>query len=128
MAFAGRRTITVLLVEDVTDARELLATLLELHDFRVITAASAVQALMAGLAADRIDVLLADVLLPDGDGVQVARSLRRHHPRLRTLFISGSQPPPLADGQAFLRKPARIAAILIQIGALVGQSAYGRAS
>lgn len=128
MTFAGRRTITVLVVEDVADARELLATLLELHEFRVITAGSAAQALTAGLSTDHIDVLLADLRLPDGDGVQVARSLRRHHPRLRTLFISGSPPPPLADGQAFLRKPARIAAILIQIGALVGQSAYGRAS
>lgn len=128
MTFAGGRTVTVLLVEDSPDARELLAALLEIHQFRVITAGSVVQALTAGLRMDRIDVLVADLGLPDGDGVQVARTLRRHHPYLRTLFISGSLPPPLVDGQAYLRKPAGIAAILIQIRGLLGQSAYGRAS
>lgn len=128
MAFAGRRTITVLLVEDATDARELMAMLLELHGFRVVAAASAREALSAGRRMGNLDLLMADVRLPDGDGSQIANFLRGTHPGLRSLFISGGPPPPLSEGEAFLAKPARIAAILTEINGLFGQSAYGRAS
>ncbi|HEY8142144.1 MAG TPA: response regulator [Kofleriaceae bacterium] len=128
MTFAGGRTVTVLLVEDSPDARYLLTTLLEVHGLRVLAAATAQEALEAARQAGPIDVLLSDLRLPDGDGTQVASSLERIQPGIRSLFISGDPPPPLAPGQAFLRKPARIVAILREIRALVPQSAYGRAS
>ncbi len=128
MPFAGRRTITVLLVDDASDVRELLAALLEIHGFTVVTAGSAAEALTAARRVAEIDLLLADLRLPDGDGTEVARNVVRIHPGLRSLFISGSAAPPLADGQAYLRKPARVAAILNEIRALLPQSAYGRAS
>jgi CheY-like chemotaxis protein len=128
MTFAGGRAVTVLLVEDSPDARYLLATLLEVNGLRVLSAASAQEALDAARRAGPIDILLSDLRLPDGDGTQVASSIEQIQPGIRSLFISGDPPPPLAPGQAFLRKPARIVAILREIRALVPQSAYGRAS
>jgi CheY-like chemotaxis protein len=128
MTFAGGRTVTVLLVEDSPDARYLLATLLEVNGLRVLSAASAQEALDAARQAGPIDILLSDLRLPDGDGTEVASSIEQIQPGIRSLFISGDAPPPLAPGQAFLRKPARIVAILREIRALVPQSAYGRAS
>lgn len=120
--------ITVLLVEDAPDAREMLRMLLEVHGLRVVVAASAAEALEAARRFSDIDLLVTDVRLPDGDGGVIASYLARTHPHMRSLFISGNEPPPLAPGQAFLRKPARIAAILGEINALLPQSAYGRAS
>ena len=112
--------ITVLLVEDSTDARELFACLLELNGLRVVGAASAAEALAAGQKQAAIDVLLADLHLPDGGGVEVAATLEQIHPAMRSLFMSGdSAAPPLGAGQAFIRKPAGIAAILREIDSLL---------
>ena len=39
--------------------------------------------------AGRIDLLLADVVMPDGNGPVVARDLQSQLPALRTIFMSG---------------------------------------
>lgn len=122
MTFAERGTITVLLVEDAPDNRDVLAEVLELHGLRVLATGSVEEALATAGQAGKVDLLLADLHLPDGDGGQMARLLMRHHPQMRSLFLSGSGPPPLGEGQAFLRKPAGIATILDQIRCLLPHS------
>jgi two-component system, cell cycle sensor histidine kinase and response regulator CckA len=125
MTFAERRTVTVLLVEDAPETRHVLTELLEMQGLRVVAASTAEEALAAGTRArsDSIDLLLADLHLPDGDGGQVASSLKARHPHMRSLFLSGASAPKLDPGQAFLRKPAGFATILGQIHALLPQSA-----
>lgn len=123
MNVTGRGSITVLLVEDSSDTREVLAEFLELNGLRVLAARSAAEAEAAGVAARRIDLLLVDLHLPDGDGGQVACTLQRRHPEMRSLFLSGDWPPPLGAGQAFLRKPVRLATLLGEIQSLLHQSA-----
>ena len=38
---------------------------------------------------DSVDLLVADISLPDGDACDLALTMRDHRPRLRVLFISG---------------------------------------
>ena len=117
---ADRRPgITVLLVEDSLDAREILVTLLEMNGLRVVGAATAAEALAAGHENATIHLLLTDLNLPDGTGGEVAAALQRIHPAMRSLFLSGDEPPPLAAGQAFLRKPIGIASVLREIDDLL---------
>jgi CheY-like chemotaxis protein len=121
MTFAGRRTVTVLLVEDAAETRQVLTELLEMRGMQVVATATAAEALAAGDRAGTgsIDVLLADLHLPDGDGGQVARRLKGRHPHMRSLFLSGDSAPPLDGDQAYLRKPVGIDTILGQIRALL---------
>jgi CheY-like chemotaxis protein len=128
MTFAERGSITVLLVEDAPETRDLLAELLELHGLRVLATGSVAEALRVARKAGTIDLLLADLELPDGNGRQLAQTLLGQQPEMRSLFLSGARPPTLGAGQAFLRKPARIDRILGEIRGLLPHSAYGRAS
>jgi len=123
MTFAGRSTITVLLVEDVLETREVLAELLELHGLRVLVTGSVAEALTVARRAGTIDLLVTDLQLPDGDGSQIARTLVRQRPEMRSLFLSGDRPPVLGFGQSFLRKPARIDSIMGEIRGLLRHSA-----
>ena len=59
---------TVLLVEDNDALNEINRRALEVAGHRVLTALTLVQA-RAHLAAERPDVILLDIILPDGDGI-----------------------------------------------------------
>jgi PAS domain S-box-containing protein len=74
-----------LVVDDETDARELVATLLHQCGARVTSVASAQEAL-AVLAADehgrRPDVIVSDVSMPDVDGYELIRRVRELAPEV----------------------------------------------
>jgi PAS domain S-box-containing protein len=68
--------ISVLLVEDESDAAEFVKRLLEKHGAQVTTAASAPEALEL-LATGRPDILISDIGLPEMDGYQLIERIRQ---------------------------------------------------
>lgn len=66
---------TVLVVEDATEVRALYADCLATAGYRVLHAADG-GAMQRILAEDRPDVVLLDIELPDGNGLDLARRLR----------------------------------------------------
>lgn len=82
--------------------------------YRVLEADSLRRALaVAAEEGDAIDLAIADVVLDDGNGVEVARHLREAQPTLPVIFVSG-----LTDGMEsptentfFLRKPFTLEAL-----------------
>ena len=66
---------TILVVEDETTLRETLVDALEVEGFRVIAAADGRSAL-ARFRADRPDLILLDVMLPELSGIEVCRIIR----------------------------------------------------
>lgn len=66
---------TVLLVEDDIDNLELLALCLE-NDGATVLAAGSIAAALAMSGGRQIDVVVADMELPDGDGCGLLRALR----------------------------------------------------
>jgi signal transduction histidine kinase/ActR/RegA family two-component response regulator len=67
--------ISVLVVDDDDESRQVMAAHLDSHGAAVLMAASAAEALSL-LQRERIDVLLADVGMPDEDGYALIRQLR----------------------------------------------------
>jgi two-component system KDP operon response regulator KdpE len=67
----------ILIVEDDPAIREVLRTLLEAQDFRVVTAETAARACIDA-RAHRPDAVLVDLGLPDRDGQAVIRDIRTH--------------------------------------------------
>jgi two-component system alkaline phosphatase synthesis response regulator PhoP len=65
----------ILVVEDERDIADLLRYHLEREGFRVVTAASGAQALRE-VERERPDLVLLDLMIPEGDGLQVCRRLR----------------------------------------------------
>ncbi|MGH7523040.1 MAG: response regulator [Gemmatimonadales bacterium] len=66
----------VLIIEDDAQMRRMLRTALHSHDYHIVEAATAREGL-AQAAGRNPDVILLDLGLPDGDGLDVARTLRR---------------------------------------------------
>jgi signal transduction histidine kinase len=71
--------ISVLVVDDDLESRELVAAQLRQHDAVVLTADSAAHAFDV-LQHERIDVLLADIAMPGEDGYSLVRRLRALRP------------------------------------------------
>ena len=106
-----RVTETVLVVEDDTSVRELLADVLSEAGYGVVAAGSAAQALRVAAAHEGpLHLLLCEVVLPDGSGRALLGSLLEKHPGLRSLFLSGYTDDEIARaglpaGAPLVRKP-----------------------
>jgi two-component system cell cycle sensor histidine kinase/response regulator CckA len=102
---SGRETI--LLVEDNPELRDLLGRFLLSAGYRVLSVGRPSEAEALWKAeGEAIDLLVADMVMPEKSGQDLARTLIAQKPGLRTLFISGYTPnrTGLAEG-AFLQKP-----------------------
>src|SRR5215218_11454567 len=80
----------VLLVDDQRDIVRLLHSSLQTlgHELDIIDAPSGEEALLEA-SLRKIDLLIADYLLPGISGVELMRKIRVRNPELKTIFISG---------------------------------------
>ncbi|MEZ5382796.1 MAG: response regulator transcription factor [Microthrixaceae bacterium] len=78
---------TVLVVEDDRAAREALDRALRLENYRVLTAADG-RAALDTLAAEPVDVVVLDLMLPYVDGVGVAQGMRRRGDATPILMLT----------------------------------------
>ncbi|HYE85982.1 MAG TPA: sigma-54 dependent transcriptional regulator, partial [Vicinamibacterales bacterium] len=80
--------LTVLLVDDEADIRDLMRERLELDGFAVDEAAGAVEA-NAKLEQHAYDALVVDLRLPDGDGADVLRAALQRYPQIMAVVMTG---------------------------------------
>jgi DNA-binding NtrC family response regulator len=112
---------TVLFVDDDELVRAPLVDLLKAQGFRVLSAGSAVEA-MRLLAQEHADVLFTDVVMPDQDGIELAKQAKRLRPDLRILFATGYYSR-AASAEAFgklLFKPLRAREIEAALDETIG--------
>jgi DNA-binding response OmpR family regulator len=72
---AGKKKLNVLVVDDETVQRELLAAVLESEGFTVVQAAGGREAIQVAMAI-KPDLVLLDLMMPDVSGLDVVRALR----------------------------------------------------
>jgi signal transduction histidine kinase/ActR/RegA family two-component response regulator len=81
---------TVLLVEDEEAVRELASEFLRSSGYQVITGKDGLDALeKAEQETAAIDVLVTDVVMPRMRGTELAQRLKRAHPRIKIVYMSG---------------------------------------
>ncbi len=81
---------TVLVVEDEPGVRRLVVDFLELHGYQVIDAENGMEALKkVGNNAGRIDLILADVVMPGMSGPEMVERIKRRRPKVKVIFMSG---------------------------------------
>jgi two-component system cell cycle sensor histidine kinase/response regulator CckA len=107
-----RGTETVLVVEDAAALRKLSVTLIEQYGYHVISAANGADALQLVQEENlKIDLLLADVIMPGLGGHALAQRLAQVFPTMKVLYMSGhtdnsiGQRGVLAEGISLLHKP-----------------------
>lgn len=100
----------VLVVDDEPDFASTYERLLRRKGHGVVAAATK-RAGLAALAAERLDLVIADLRLPDGDGLDVVRAARKTAVPTPVIVITGfaseaSRQASLAAGaSAYLAKP-----------------------
>jgi PAS domain S-box-containing protein len=80
---------TILLVEDEEAVRRFTKRVLERGGYRVLEAATPEEALSCVERGERLSLLLTDVVMPRISGGQLAERLKKIHPSLPVLFMSG---------------------------------------
>lgn len=78
----------VLYVDDDEDSREMLRSLLELHNIETKAVGTADEALTS-IQTEHFDMYLLDAWLPDLDGFELCRQMRCHDSHTPILFFSG---------------------------------------
>jgi CheY-like chemotaxis protein len=116
--------LSVLVVDDDQDTREVMAALLGRFDCSVSTAPTVAAALDAA-RANSFDVLISDINLPDGTGLQLLGKLRLRKCGMRGIAVSGAVSPEDVDRAkaagfgTYLKKPitfGQLRAALAEIG------------
>jgi DNA-binding response OmpR family regulator len=79
---------TILIIEDDTDLRNFLTRLLQRENYLIFEAGN-------GLEAETIlknaqpDLVITDIIMPDQDGIGTINMLRKKHPEIKIIAISG---------------------------------------
>jgi CheY-like chemotaxis protein len=121
---------SILLVEDETDVREMVADFLTETGYRVIAVANAEEALAQLAMPEPIDLLFTDIVLGAGiNGLRLARQAVMLRPSLRVLYATGyaeplrEKEPMLARGD-LLNKPYRLVQLEARIAATLSARPY----
>jgi diguanylate cyclase (GGDEF)-like protein len=77
--------LTVLVIEDHPDQRELLAIVLQREGYRVITAANGLEALEK-LESENVQIALSDIMMPKMDGFELIKRIRTS-PALKSIYL-----------------------------------------
>ena len=102
---------TVLLLDDEKSVRQLTARMLKMAGYSVFEAASVSEARkILELEKEPVQLLLSDVVLPDQNGIDFAKTLCSLYPDLKVVFMSGYLDREFGDFKidenvAFLQKP-----------------------
>jgi PAS domain S-box-containing protein len=122
---AGNNALVVL-VEDEPMLRELLATVLKKHDFRVITARDGIEGLAAYEENKReVAALISDLAMPKLGGLEMLGRIRQSGSLPKTILLTGNIEPDLQqrlreNGVAdFVFKPCRPAELLKALSKLL---------
>jgi CheY-like chemotaxis protein len=118
----------ILIVEDDEDTRFVYSVLLQMEGYRVTTVSTMKDALSRSLSTS-YDLIIMDVRLPDGDGVELCKQIREFNRITPIMFVSAAayrkdvERGMQAGAQAYLTKPADAESLLDRVTYLLGQKA-----
>ncbi len=78
----------ILLVDDHVEFLNIQRELLEDAGHSVVTATNGIKAL-AAVEAEEFDLMITDIIMPGKEGLEVILELRRRHPLLKVMAMSG---------------------------------------
>jgi CheY-like chemotaxis protein len=112
LALPPQRSVTILIVEDNDNLRNLMQRTVEAAGFSVLPAADGAEGLrLCQEHEGKIDLMVGDIVMPRLNGIQLSEQVRAAHPAMKFLFITGfaEEYPELRDlikiGATILEKP-----------------------
>ena len=120
-----QRSITVLIVEDDGNLRELLQRALEGYGFSVLPAANGAEVLRWSEQHEGpIEIVVSDIVVPELNGLELSKRIRAAHPETKVLFVTGfgDHFPELREhGADILEKPFLPSELLRKVDDIISQ-------
>ena len=110
---------TVLVVDDDASIRLLCRLNLELESWQVLEAGTLTEA-RALLDANRVDVVVLDVHVGSGNGLEFLQELRRDRPHLKVAMLTGSENVGDVGSDGIIPKPFTIEQLTSTVAKLAG--------
>ncbi len=124
MCRADGQPVTVLVVDDEPVLAEMVSMALRYEGWNIATAGDGSSAI-ATARAERPDVVVLDVMLPDMSGLDVLQKLRQENPRLPVLLLTAKDAVEdriaglTAGGDDYVTKPFSIEEVVLRLRALL---------
>jgi two-component system OmpR family response regulator len=124
MCRADGQPVTVLVVDDEAVLAEMVSMALRYEGWDIATAGDGSSAIAAA-RAQRPDVVVLDVMLPDMSGLDVLHKLREENPRLPVLLLTAKDAVEdriaglTAGGDDYVTKPFSIEEVVLRLRALL---------
>ncbi|TDK91616.1 response regulator transcription factor [Mycobacterium paragordonae] len=124
MCRADGQPVTVLVVDDEPVLAEMVSMALRYEGWNIATAGDGSSAIAAA-RADRPDVVVLDVMLPDMSGLDVLHRLRQENPGLPVLLLTAKDAVEdriaglTAGGDDYVTKPFSIEEVVLRLRALL---------
>ena len=118
-------TINVLVVDDEEPVRKFVDRVLRDAGYTTAVAGDGPEALEVASKRGPIDILVADVMMPQMAGDELARRLRQMQPSLKVLYLTGfsdslfKEKVTLWEEEAYLDKPCSIKSLLQAVSLLL---------
>lgn len=119
-----RSTATILVVDDDPGVREVIRSMLESAGYEVMAAENGREALKI-LRSSHVDLILTDLVMPEQEGIETIKTLRREYPNLKVIAMSGAfggdylRIASYLGAHATLPKPIQMPALLQLIGQML---------
>ena len=117
----------IMIVEDDTNQRKLMATVLEQYGYNVIQAVDGIDALDM-LDKKHIDLIILDIMMPRMDGFEFTETLRQSGCNLPILMVTAKQSPVdkrkgfIIGTDDYMTKPVDEEEMVLRVGALLRRS------
>jgi DNA-binding response OmpR family regulator len=121
----ARSEASVLVIDDELNELKTLIIGMQLEGFEVVGASTTSEA-MAALDRRSFDVALIDLMMPEMNGLQMARAIRASHPEVTTILMSAYHLSPIQLARAetgavgFVPKPFRFEELVGFVRAKLG--------
>ncbi len=113
---------TILLTEDEPSIRDFVYDILEEYGYTILEASNGEEALKITKQYNKpIHLLFTDMVMPNMNGHQLAQAIRKLHPKIKVLFMSGYTESPaiqrgiLEETTAFLQKPFSSSDLILKV-------------
>jgi two-component system, cell cycle response regulator CpdR len=119
----------ILLAEDEQAMREYLARALERSGYEV-TAVDRGTAAVPLLESEHFDLLLTDIVMPEMDGIELARHCSKVSPMTEVMFITGFSGVALRAGESMpgakiLSKPFHLKDLVLEVERMFAKESFG---
>jgi two-component system cell cycle response regulator CpdR len=121
--------IRILLAEDEQAMREYLTRALEKSGYAVVAVDRGTAAVPL-LERERFDLLLTDIVMPEMDGIELARHCNLVSPSTEVMFITGFSGVALRVGESMpsakvLSKPFHLKDLVLEVERLFAKESFG---